>query len=89
MYRVSFSGNDFDSNDWNNRRYFLHLPQSVVDLAAIPDGPKECLRVIIYETGELEMEAVLEFDEKWGCWVARAFHDTIVDQTVPMLPPRY
>jgi hypothetical protein len=28
------------------------------------------MRVIIYMTGELEMEAVLSFDSKWNVWIA-------------------
>lgn len=87
LHRVAFSGNDFDSYDWNNRRYVLKFPGSIADLAKIPGGPKPGMRVIIYETGELEMEAELEFDENWDCWMARAFHDTILHYP-ESLPPQ-
>ncbi|NIX77596.1 hypothetical protein [Microvirga terricola] len=88
MYRVAFSGNDFDNYDLDKRRYFLHLPVSVTDLAAIPGGPKTGMRVIIYETGEMEMEAELEFSQEWDCWMARAFDDTIVYYP-ESLPPSF
>jgi len=34
------------------------------------------MRVVIYMTGELEMEATLEFDQKYGRWMARPIEGT-------------
>jgi hypothetical protein len=33
--------------------------------------------VTIYMTGELEMEAILEFDQTYSCWIGRAIEGTI------------
>jgi hypothetical protein len=61
MYRIYFDGND--QNDRGN--YGLWLNRSVEDLAKIPGGPKDGMTVTIYMIGEIEMEAVLQWDEKW------------------------
>jgi hypothetical protein len=67
MYRIYFDGND----GLDDKRYGLWLGKSTEDLAKIPGGPKERMQVTIYMTGEIEMEATLEWDEKWNAWTAR------------------
>jgi hypothetical protein len=73
MYRIYF-----DSNDGSPTRpgYSLHLSASKADLAHIPGGPREGMRVVIYMTGELEMEAVLAFDLSSNIWMALPIEGT-------------
>jgi hypothetical protein len=57
--------------------YPLSLDTAEKDLARIPGGPQEGMRVVIYMTDELEMEAVLAFDSKWSIWMAIPIAGTI------------
>jgi hypothetical protein len=75
MYRIYFDGND--QNDRGN--YGLWLNRSVEDLAKIPGGPKDGMTVTIYMIGEIEMEAVLEWDEKWKAWTGRPISGSVRD----------
>lgn len=72
--RVRFSTNDRTAIN----RYGLWLKDSVSDLQELGEKLTDGLRVIIYETGELEMEAVLHFDPEWNSWVATGDETTIV-----------
>ncbi len=74
MHRVYF-----DENEQVGAGYALWLPTSKADLALI--GPELCegLRVVIYWTGESEMEAVLTFDSEEDTWVAIGDHSTYDD----------
>jgi hypothetical protein len=56
--------------------YGLWLEASKDDLALIPDGPREGMHVVIYMTGELEMEAILSLDHASGAWLARPISGT-------------
>jgi hypothetical protein len=67
MYRICFDSNDSDET----YRYLLHFDRSRENLAKIPGGPKQGMQVTIYMIGEIEMEATLEWNERWNCWVAR------------------
>ncbi|GEP57940.1 hypothetical protein RSO01_51060 [Reyranella soli] len=61
----------FDTNDGTpDGRYGLWVKGSLDDIAPIADQLRDGMRVIIYMTGELEMEAVLEFDKQWNAWTA-------------------
>jgi hypothetical protein len=61
----------FDTNEGTpGRGYGLWLPNSKEDLARITGGPREGMRVIIYMSGELEMEAILTFHSEWNAWTA-------------------
>ena len=67
----------FDTNEGpDNARYGLWLRRSLEDIEPIAHELRDGLRVIIYMTGELEMEAVLEFDEKLNAWMARPIAGT-------------
>ena len=68
----------FDTNEGLPDRdgYGLWLDASREDLARIPGGPKTGMRVTIYMTGELEMEAVLAFESANKVWVARPIAGT-------------
>jgi hypothetical protein len=72
MHRVYF-----DTNEQTRRGYALWLPTSRDDLVRIGPELREGLRVIIEMTGELEMEAILEFDAEASTWVAVGLHDTL------------
>ena len=63
----------FDTNEGPEGldRYGLWLDKSIKDLANIPGGPREGMLVTIYMTGEVEIEAALEWDAKWNGWTAR------------------
>lgn len=74
MHRVYFDTNE---GTGDRDRYGLWLDKSTKDLAKIPGGPQEGLRVVIYMVGELEMEAVLEWDKDWNGWTARGIPGTI------------
>jgi hypothetical protein len=71
LYRIYF-----DTNAGDGERYDLGLRGSLEDIAPIADQLQEGMRVIIYMTGELEMESTLEFDQKYGHWMARPIEGT-------------
>ena len=73
MYRIYFDGNEGDEDG----RYGLWLDRSREGLAKIPGGPKEGMTVTIYMIGEIEMEAILEWNSRWNGWVARPIEGTI------------
>jgi hypothetical protein len=66
----------FDTNEGSDGGYGLWLGASKDDLALIPDGPQEGMHVVIYMTGELEMEAILSLDHASGAWLARPISGT-------------
>ena len=72
MYRVYFDGNEGPDNE----RYGLWLDRSREELAQIPGGPQEGMVITIYMIGEIEMEAVLEWDDIWKAWTARWIEGT-------------
>lgn len=71
MYRVYF-----DTNEGTDHGYGLWLDASKRDLSDIPGGPQEGMRIIIYMTGELEMEAVLAFESEQNVWIAQPVPET-------------
>jgi hypothetical protein len=75
MHRIYFDGNEGAETGC----YGLWLSRSIEDLAKIPDGPKEGLKVTIYMIGEIEMEAILEWNAQWNSWTARPIEGTIRD----------
>jgi len=73
MNRIYFDSNE--GTETNN--YGLGLDKSREDLAKIPGGPHEGMKVTIYMIGEIEMEATLEWDARWNGWTARPIDGTI------------
>jgi hypothetical protein len=67
MFRIYFDTNDGTGDG----RYGLWVKGSLDDIAPIADRLRDGMHIISYMTGELEMEAVLEFDQKWKAWTAR------------------
>jgi hypothetical protein len=39
------------------------------------------MRVVIYMVGEIEMDATLEWDERWNAWTARWIEGTLRPNT--------
>jgi hypothetical protein len=73
MYRIYFDTNEADDHG----RYTLTCRGSLDDIAPIADKLHVGLHVIIYMTGELEFEAVLDLDERHNIWVASPIWSTI------------
>jgi len=73
--RVYFDGNEGTEENL----YGLWLSKSIEDLAKIPGGPKEGMKITIYMVGEIEMDALLEWNEAWNGWTARPIAGTVRD----------
>jgi hypothetical protein len=73
LHRIYFDANDGPDPD----RFGLWVEGSRRDIEPIADQLRNGLRVIIYQTGEMEMEAVLEFDPEWNAWTARPDWQTV------------
>ncbi|MFI5030097.1 MAG: hypothetical protein ACHQPH_05285 [Reyranellales bacterium] len=65
--------------------YPLNCVGSLRDIEAIKDKLKEGMSVVIYMSDELEMEAILEFDHRYGLWIGRPIPGTLryLDGTEP------
>lgn len=72
LHRVFFDSN----NSLDGVRYDLGLPAAMHDLSRIPDL-RDGVRVIICMPNELEMEAILEYDQALGRWGALPIEGTI------------
>ncbi len=72
MYRIYFDTNTGDGSG----RYDLGIAGSCKDIAPIAHHLKDGLRVIIYMAKELEVEAILEWDESGDRWMARPLEGT-------------
>jgi hypothetical protein len=73
MHRIFFDGNDGSMI----RGWELRFQQSIEDMAAIGSDLREGLHVIIYSPNELEMEAILKFEESIGYWIGIPVPGTI------------
>lgn len=63
-YRIFFDGNAGDRESG----YLLVFDQSLKDLQQIKPEPCEGMTVLLYDPGELEVEAHLKFDAEWNGW---------------------
>jgi hypothetical protein len=67
--------------DFNNKDEFhrvrLNLSQSKIEIAGAHEAIAVGNHVLLYEDGEFEVEAVLDFDAKSGFWVASPIYSTI------------
>jgi hypothetical protein len=66
MHRIYFDTN----SGTETGGYGLWFDQSINDLSLIPGGPQDGMRVVIYMSGEGEMEAALRYDGGRKCWTA-------------------
>lgn len=68
----------FDANDGTMESgYWLDFEQSLEDIANIGKVLHEGMHVIIYQPQELEMEAIIRFDEENNCWIGIPIRGTI------------
>jgi hypothetical protein len=74
LHRIYFDTNDQLAKDF----YDLSLSRSQEDLARIDEAERAGLRVVIYMTGELELQTILEFDKEAQRWGARAVKGTTI-----------
>jgi antitoxin component YwqK of YwqJK toxin-antitoxin module len=75
MYRIYFDGNDSEIYE-GEFCFSLCVLGSLESIAPIADKLSEGMRVVIYQTGELETEATLKFNREHGCWLARPIEGT-------------
>ena len=73
MDRIYFDENAADENG----RYDLGIPGSRRDLASLAGELTDGVHVMLYDRQEIEVEAVLEFDEASERWMAQPLWDTI------------
>jgi len=73
LYRIYFDTNDGTMDDG----YPLHCRGSLEDIQPIADKLEEGMQVVIYMTGELEMEAILELDRGNDVWIGRPIKGTL------------
>jgi hypothetical protein len=79
----------FDTNEGTpDGRYGLGLAASQTDLALIPtDQLRDGLRVTIYMSGDLEMEATLKYDHTQQSWAAQPDLRTVRHGETPVGHP--
>jgi hypothetical protein len=73
MYRIYFDENEGDERG----RFDLGIPGASRDIEPIASELTEGTHVILYDKDELEVEAVLEFDQKYQCWMASPLWNTL------------
>jgi hypothetical protein len=63
----------FDTNEQvRDDTYSLGIAGSVEDIRRLGDSMSHGMRVTLYMTGELEVEAILEYDAVHECWPGKA-----------------
>ena len=62
-----------DANDG----FWLYADASRRDLEALGNRLSNGVRVILFMPQEFEIEAILSFDAKQGCWVGEPLRETI------------
>lgn len=72
LHRIYFDASEIDELG----RYDLGIEGSREDLKRLSGLLKDGLRVVIYQTNELQMEAFLEFDMEQQQWTARPIENT-------------
>ena len=73
MYRIYFDANEGDARG----RFDLGIPGSLLDIELIASQLTDGMRVILYDSEELEVEAVLEYDQKYQRWMADPIWSTL------------
>jgi hypothetical protein len=68
----------FDSNEGDERgRFDLGIPGALRDIEPISSDLTDGMHVILYDNEELEIEAVLEFDQEYQRWMASPLWNTL------------
>jgi hypothetical protein len=73
MHRIYFDANEGDERG----RFDLGIPGALRDIEIISSELAEGMHVILYDNEELEIEAVLEFDQKYQRWMASPLWNTL------------
>jgi len=71
--RIYFDTNESEDTDLFN----LSIPGSLKDIHGLSDSLRPGLRVLLYMTDDLEVEATLEYDNVYKRWLGRADWTTI------------
>ena len=68
----------FDTNDQAvGGAYSLNIAGSLEDIRRLGDSLRPGMRVLLYMTDELEVEAILEYDSQYQHWLGRADMSTL------------
>jgi hypothetical protein len=67
----------FDTNEGGGDTFFLDIPGSLKDICRLGDSLRPGIRVLLYMTDELEVEANLEYDPEYKRWIGRTDWSTI------------
>ena len=68
----------FDTNDLaESGAYSLNIAGSLEDIRRLGDSLRPGMRVLLYMTDELEVEATLEYDSRYHHWLGRADMSTL------------
>ena len=68
----------FDTNDMaESGAYSLNIAGSLEDIRQLGDSLRPGMRVLLYMTDELEVEASLEYDSQHHHWLGRADLSTL------------
>jgi len=68
----------FDVNEGDERgRFDLGIPGALRDIDAVRSELTDGMHVILYDNEEVEVEAVIEFDQEYGRWMASPLWNTI------------
>jgi hypothetical protein len=73
VHRIYFDVNSGDNKD----RYDLGIPGSLKDIEPIADQLSDGLRVVLFDSDGLEVEATIEFDKHHNRWMARPIWETL------------
>jgi hypothetical protein len=73
MHRIYFDTNEGDARG----RFDLGIPGSLHDIEPIAPQLTDGMRVILYDSEELEVEAVLEYDQNYQRWMADPIWSTL------------
>ena len=70
----------FDANSRDGDCFDLSVKGSLDDIKPIAADLRAGMRVTLYQPGELEVEAILEFDHERRTWIGRAVKGTWSDK---------
>ena len=73
MHRIYFDPNAGDERG----RFDLGIPGALSDIELISSEFSDGMHVILYDNDQLEVEAVLEFDQKYQRWMAHPLWNTL------------
>ena len=83
MHRVYFNANERPGAHAADERFALNADLSAEDMARIPGGPRDGLRVLLYDAEDIEVEAVLAFDPGFRMWMGDPDFSTLINLSEP------